>query len=66
MTSTMNTLREALRRVFCPNRLERKRREQELLNTASDVVGTVVPWALFGAVGWAMISLMTGWNVGLL
>lgn len=66
MTSAMNPLREALRRIFCPNRIEKQRRERELLSAASDVAGFIVPWVLFGAVGWAMISLMTGWNIGLL
>jgi hypothetical protein len=65
MTLAPDPLRAALRRLFLPAPEEKTRRERELLNRVSELAGTVVPWALAGVLGWAMTSLMTGWNLGL-
>lgn len=66
MTLATDPIRELFERVFCPNLEEKARREKEVLNAVSEVAGTLVPWAIAGVLGWAMISMMTGWNVGLL
>lgn len=64
MTLASDPVRDFFRHIFCPDSEEKRRREKGVLVIASEAAGTLVPWGVAGMVGWAMISLMTGWNVG--
>ena len=65
MTLAAEPIRVLIRRIFHLDIEEKTRREKVIVNAVSEAAGTFVPWALAGALGWAMITLMTGWNVGL-
>ncbi len=65
MTLASDPIRDFFRNLFFPQPEEKRRREKEALDVVSEVAGTLFPWSVAGMVGWAMISLMTGWNVGL-
>ncbi|MFT6395775.1 MAG: hypothetical protein ACJAYU_000517 [Bradymonadia bacterium] len=64
MTAASDPVRDFFRYLFCPEPLEKQRREKEAMVIASEAAGTLIPWGVAATVGWAMISLMTGWNIG--
>ena len=58
-------IRRFFTKLFHPDREERERREKAALDVASEVAGTVFPWLFGAAIIWMMISMTTGWNIGL-